>query len=74
MDDKLNLKKYIRTVNDFPIPGIKFRDITSLNENPEGLIKSCNAFTSLTKEYGATILCGCCDTNPNHIREISSLK
>ena len=53
MDDKLNLKQYIRTVDDFPIPGIKFRDITSLIENPDGLIKSCNAFTELTKEFGA---------------------
>ena len=56
MDDRLNLKKYIRTVDDFPIPGIKFRDITSLIENPEGLIKSCNAFTELTKKFGATII------------------
>ena len=56
MDDKLNLKQYIRTVDDFPIPGIKFRDITSLIENPEGLIKSCNAFTEQTKEFGATII------------------
>ena len=56
MDDKLNLKQYIRTVDDFPIPGIKFRDITSLIENPEGLIKSCKAFTKLTKEFGATII------------------
>lgn len=35
MSDRLDLKKYIRNVNDFPIPGIKFRDITSLIENPE---------------------------------------
>ena len=56
MDDKLNLKQYIRTVDDFPIPGIKFRDITSLIENPEGLIKTCNSFTELTKEFDATII------------------
>ena len=30
MSDKLDLKKHIRNVDDFPIPGIKFRDITSL--------------------------------------------
>ena len=29
MSDKLDLKKHIRDVEDFPIPGIKFRDITS---------------------------------------------
>ena len=32
MSDKLDLKKHIRDVEDFPIPGIKFRDITSLIE------------------------------------------
>ena len=31
----MNLKDTIRTVPDFPIPGIQFRDITSLIENPE---------------------------------------
>ena len=35
MSDKLDLKKHIRDVEDFPIPGIKFRDITSLIETPE---------------------------------------
>lgn len=31
------IKKYIRTVSNFPKPGIQFRDITSLLENPIGL-------------------------------------
>lgn len=31
----MNLKNSIRTVPDFPIPGIQFRDITSLIENPD---------------------------------------
>ena len=35
MVDKLDLKKHIRDVEDFPIPGIMFRDITSLFETPE---------------------------------------
>lgn len=30
------LKQYIRDVPDFPIPGIMFRDITTLLANPEG--------------------------------------
>ena len=29
------LKAAIRTVNDFPITGIAYRDITRLTENPE---------------------------------------
>ncbi len=30
----LDLKEYIRTIPDFPRPGIMFRDITTLLENP----------------------------------------
>lgn len=56
MEDKLNLKQYIRTVNDFPIPGIKFRDITGLIESPEGLTKSCNAFIDFTANFKATMV------------------
>lgn len=31
----MDLKSEIRTVSDFPIPGVQYRDITSLLENPE---------------------------------------
>lgn len=33
----MDLKKYIRTIPDFPEPGIRFRDITSLLRHPEAL-------------------------------------
>jgi len=33
----MNLASYIRTVPDFPIPGILFRDITPLLRNPDAL-------------------------------------
>ena len=39
--DPLDLKKFIRTVDDFPIDGITFRDITSLIETPEAFVKTC---------------------------------
>ena len=35
MVDILDLKKHIRNVNDFQIPGIKIRDITRLIETHE---------------------------------------
>ena len=38
--DPLGIHPYIRTVNDFPIKGIKFRDITSLIENPKVFVKT----------------------------------
>ena len=56
MNDSLDLKKFIRTVNDFPIDGIKFRDITSLIEPPEAFIKTCNELTKITKEFNAEIV------------------
>ena len=31
----MDLKKYIRDVPDFPTPGIMFRDITPLLQNPD---------------------------------------
>ena len=56
MSDPLDLKKFIRTVNDFPIDGIVFRDITSLIETPEAFIKTCDELTKITKEFKAEIV------------------
>ena len=56
MSDPLDLKKFIRTVNDFPIDGIVFRDITSLIETPESFIKTCDELTKITKEFNAEIV------------------
>ena len=56
MNDPLDLKKFIRTVNDFPIDGIVFRDITSLIETPEAFIKACDELTKITKEFNAEII------------------
>ena len=33
----MDLKKWIRTIPDFPQEGILFRDITTLLKDPEGL-------------------------------------
>ena len=40
--DPLELKQYIRTVDNFPIDGIQFKDITSLIEIPEAFKDSRN--------------------------------
>ena len=48
MNDPLDLKKFIRTVNDFPIDSIVFRDITSLIETPEAFVKTCDELTKIT--------------------------
>lgn len=39
----MDLKEYIRTVPDFPTPGIQFRDITSLLGNQQAFAFVCQA-------------------------------
>ena len=56
MSDKLDLKKHIRDVEDFPIPGIKFRDITSLIETPEPFRKTCKELTKMTESFNADLV------------------
>ena len=56
MKDPLNLKQYVRTVDDFPIDGIVFRDITSLIETPKAFVKTCNELTKITKELMQILL------------------
>ena len=59
MSDKLDLKKHIRDVEDFPIPGIKFRDITSLIETPEPFRKTCKELTKMTESFLSSLLILC---------------
>ena len=54
MSDPFDLKQYIRTVEDFPIPGIKFRDITSLIETPIAFVKTCEELNKITEDFKAT--------------------
>jgi len=56
MSDKLDLKKHIRDVEDFPISGIKFRDITSLIETPEPFRKTCKELTKMTESFNADLI------------------
>ena len=38
----MDLKQVIRTVDDFPKPGVKFLDVTSILENPEAFRRTIN--------------------------------
>ena len=53
-----DLKKAIRTVPDFPIPGIQFRDITSLLEEPEAFNKALIEMTAHCMMFQATKIVG----------------
>ncbi len=48
----------IRTVEDFPKPGIMFKDITPLLQNPEAYQTVLSAFIEIAKASGATVIAG----------------
>ncbi len=44
-----DLKKYIRSIRDFPIKGIMFRDITTLLKDPDAVKETLRQLISFTK-------------------------
>lgn len=46
----MNLKDTIRTVPDWPVKGVMFRDITTLIQNPEALKEACDALYERYKD------------------------
>ena len=46
-----DLKKYIRSIRDFPIKGIMFRDITTLLKDPLAVKETLNQLLSFSKKY-----------------------
>ena len=56
--DALALESYIRSIADFPKPGIVFRDITPLLASAEGLGASLTALTALTRDLEPDIVIG----------------
>ena len=54
----MDYKKYIASVQDFPIDGILFRDITPLLQNGEAFQAVCNDIAEFAKKVGATVIVG----------------
>lgn len=54
----MDLKKYIATIEDFPIEGIKFRDITPLMANGAAFKEATNQFVEFAKRVGADVIVG----------------
>ena len=52
------LLKNLRNIPDFPIPGIQFKDVTSLFKNPECLKDLDNALYEMYKDCGITKIVG----------------
>ncbi len=55
---KMNLKDYIAIVEDFPVKGISFKDITPLLQNGEAFKETCNRLANFAKEKKATVIVG----------------
>ncbi|SFR85072.1 adenine phosphoribosyltransferase [Sphingomonas jatrophae] len=50
MSDNQDLRALVRTIPDFPKPGIQFRDITTLLLDPWGLAQTVERLTALAPE------------------------
>ena len=46
----MSIKSKIRTIKNYPIDGVMFRDITTLFEDPEGLRDSINRLSERYKD------------------------
>jgi adenine phosphoribosyltransferase len=54
----VDLLKLIRNVPDFPIPGIQFKDITTLVADPDGMKESCERIADQYQDKGITKVVG----------------
>ena len=54
----MDLKEYIADIQDFPIPGILFRDITPLMADGEAFHEACNRIINYAKEHKVDVIVG----------------
>lgn len=52
------VEKYIRSIPDFPEPGIIFRDITTVTQNPEGLKLAIDSMVEKVKNLDFDVIVG----------------
>ena len=52
------LEDYVLTIPDFPEPGIMFRDITSVIQDPEGLKLAVDGLTDLVRDLDFDLVIG----------------
>jgi adenine phosphoribosyltransferase len=53
-----DLKSLVRSIQDYPRPGILFRDITTLIEDPAGFRESCERLADAHRDLGITHVAG----------------
>ena len=54
----MNYKNYIKIVEDFPVKGISFKDITPLIGDGEAFSSMINEMSEYVKSLGATVIAG----------------
>lgn len=52
------LEDYVVSIPDFPEPGIIFRDVTSVIQDPKGLKLAIDTMTDLVKDLDYNVVCG----------------
>ena len=55
---RANIEDYIKTIPDFPEPGIMFRDVTSLIQDPDGLKEGVDALLNDLKDVEFDLIVG----------------
>lgn len=58
MQDRCEIDQYVRSIPDFPEPGIIFRDITSVIQSPEGLKKSIDGMVESLRGVDFDVILG----------------
>ena len=58
MADHKPLTDYIRTIPDFPVPGIQFRDITTLFQDAEGFRRAVDEISAPYENDGIEVVVG----------------
>ncbi len=56
--NNIELKEYIREIQDFPQPGIGFKDITTLLKDPEAFYFAISALVDLYREEDIDLIVG----------------
>lgn len=54
----MDLKSLVRTIPDFPKPGIQFRDITTLLIDGRGFAAAVDALVALARPHGVDLIAG----------------
>ena len=52
------VEKYIKSIPDFPQPGIIFRDVTSVTEDPEGMKLAIDEMDKLLEGVDYDVIAG----------------